>query len=858
MKQRQSAYITIHSPQQGEVLSAPITESGRRTFVLMEKDEITLSFLSEKAVVLPVGAWVDDEIFGRFALASPYTPSLDASKGAYAYDLTFERPYRLWRNHLHRFGMETQWTLTDSLAVHVSQIVTSLSSFGVKVTTEIHTEDIAEAGYAKSLSFDGVSILRAIEMIAEAWGTEWWVDNSELHFGRLQNASSPLSLRYETNLASLTVERSSSDYANRVYALGGERNIPPSYRRRLEFCVTNVENGLAKDALRPLTTEMISGTEESVEATYTIGVTQTFTRGERFSIQRFGNSFTIEEATEYVFPAQMIEYFFNVSNDTELSFQRIGLSLRNLTTGVDFVIFDDAFFSTTMSAKASNYKRSVKWAGGVFSLEKGTYALTFISIGTAIATNLPLIPTFNSGGGGGSSSDMATFTTYDPNKEGEAKAPTFTLDLMEDPSGTSSGNTTLTPTNGSTDTSTTDGIILSGTLTLNFEMTIRSRYNTLRFILTRADGTNQEAMLNPNKTGEGTTSFGAIQTTPALAVGDTFTIVDVKEANIPYSYYTDDDETDNYGRIGSRRLLLPAPQSYVEVEGLHKDSIIETAVVFDDVYPKMGLIASSVSEDMSDYEETIYQDNTKKRTFYPRYTIRVDGFSFRSDYILEGTELEAVFLTPEEANSLGINVSQKQSCHLAGMAFGVKFNPDGALETDTEAQAFRLVRNEEYGAKLPNAQLRPTPGDPFILRGWNVRAIENLGLVEKAEETLERKAKEYLAAVSQGQFTYTATLISKTMFYGHFANHYDLPLAGDLVELPLSDFVSFVDKDRDSVMKEAQDKDILVLSHSAQNRIIGYEFKLDNPYDSPVLTIGETQAYSRLKRIEKEITKLSN
>lgn len=192
MKQRQSAYITIHSPQQGEVLSALITESGRRTFVLMEKDEITLSFLSERAVVLPVGAWVDDEIFGRFALASPYTPSLDASKGAYAYDLIFERPYRLWRNHLHRFGMETQWTLTDSLAVHVSQVVTSLSSFGVNVLTEIHTPDIAEACYAKSLSFDGVSILRAIEMIAEAWGTEWWVDGSKLHFGRLQNASSPI------------------------------------------------------------------------------------------------------------------------------------------------------------------------------------------------------------------------------------------------------------------------------------------------------------------------------------------------------------------------------------------------------------------------------------------------------------------------------------------------------------------------------------------------------------------------------------------------------------------------------------------------------------------------------------------
>lgn len=846
MKQRQSAYITIHSPQQSEVLSALITESGRRTFALMEKDEITLSFLSEKAVVLPVGAWVDDEIFGRFALASPYTPSLDASKGAYAYDLTFERHYRLWRNHLHRFGVETQWTLTDSLAVHASQVVTSLSSFGVKVTTELHTADIAEAGYAKSLSFDGVSILRAIEMIAEAWGTEWWVDDSTLHFGRLQNASSPLSLRYETNLASLTAERSSSDYANRVYALGGERNIPPSYRRRLEFCVTNVENGLAKDALRPIDVSMINSNLIYAIRKFDILINEPFYQGQRFSIQRLGEVRSVSEGVEYTVPQSSIKYQFNVSNDTELLFSVLGVSLRNLDTGIDEFVFHSSSFTTSMGKKQKVYYLSISVEEQTIKIPAGRYALCFIARGMATQITYQDTPVFT--GGGGNEKGDTNFTTYDSNKEPIVNAPALTnLDTISDGSA-DTGNVELP----------IDSLILAGTLSMEFSVTIKSVYGSKIVNVTKSNGTHLLGTLNPQKTGIGTASFGAIRTNPALAVGDVFTIDNANEVNIPYSYYMGDDETDNYGRIGSRRLLLPAPQSYVEIEGLHEDNIIETAVVFDDVYPKMGLIASSVSEDVSAYEETTYQDNTKKRTYYPRYTIRVDGFSFRSDYILEGTELEAVFLTPEEAKSLGLDVAPNQPCRLAGMTFGVKFNPDGALETDTEAQAFRLVRNEEYGTKLPNAQLRPTTGDPFILRGWNVRAIENLGLVEKAEQTLETKAREYLEAVSQGQFTYTATLISKTMFDGHFANHYGLPLAGDLVTLPVPNVLPFVDKDRNSIMQEAHEKDYYVRSGIAQSRIIGYEFKLDNPYDSPVLTIGETQAYSRLKRIEKEITKLSN
>lgn len=43
--------------------------------------------------------------------------------------------------------------------------------------------------------------------------------------------------------------------------------------------------------------------------------------------------------------------------------------------------------------------------------------------------------------------------------------------------------------------------------------------------------------------------------------------------------------------------------------------------------------------------------------------------------------------------------------------------------------------------------------------------------------------------------------------------------------------------------------------HGTESRVIGYKMKLDCPYDSAEYVVGETEAYSRLDQIEKEISK---
>lgn len=42
-----------------------------------------------------------------------------------------------------------------------------------------------------------------------------------------------------------------------------------------------------------------------------------------------------------------------------------------------------------------------------------------------------------------------------------------------------------------------------------------------------------------------------------------------------------------------------------------------------------------------------------------------------------------------------------------------------------------------------------------------------------------------------------------------------------------------------------------------QSRIIGFEFNLDFPFDSPVYTVGETASYSRIGELEEKVESLT-
>ena len=277
--------------------------------------------------------------------------------------------------------------------------------------------------------------------------------------------------------------------------------------------------------------------------------------------------------------------------------------------------------------------------------------------------------------------------------------------------------------------------------------------------------------------------------------------------------------------IVQKRLMLPEGVPYIDsAPDLRTEEAIEQVVIFEDVYPRTnGHIDSIVT-----YEGNIEDEdgNIKTETFY-RFTD--SGFIFSEDYLLPNTELRVIF----------------QSGALNGMDFGVKFNPNAESEKladgsdNPAAQLFEIVVNDDYGRRLPGDSLIPAVGDTYVLYGWDSTKIAALGLVDAAQNELKAEAEKYIKQTQIDPNTYTCKMMSDwvkkagTTTQGKFLN----PLTvGDRVTLK---------------------NDVYFKGGSRQSRIIGIEYNLDIPYNTPVYTVGETTAYSRIGELEKSIENLT-
>lgn len=341
-----------------------------------------------------------------------------------------------------------------------------------------------------------------------------------------------------------------------------------------------------------------------------------------------------------------------------------------------------------------------------------------------------------------------------------------------------------------------------------------------------------------------------------FTLGSKFFLDPISYADVPASYYSVDyDDPSALAKLGESRLELPeSTGGYLITDpNMPRDQIVESVVLFNDTYPHaIQKVAAVESEQKESKEEQ--QDGSKTTWTWIQYMLTAtlaDGnpFQFSKRYIQDGMTLQIKFITKEELEKAGYTATAGAEYRLAGMTFDVQY--DEANET------YAIVRNETYGAKLPNDILRPTVGDPFVLINWNVKIMEDLGLIDIAENELQAKAQEYLDAIEQGQFTFTCNVMSRFLFgltsdiglYAQGAAFYDSD--GKKV---------YVKNDGTVYILPTEGQPVRVIHGALKepkvSRVIGYQFKLDRPYDTPQYTIGETQAFSRLAQIEKEITKL--
>ena len=292
--------------------------------------------------------------------------------------------------------------------------------------------------------------------------------------------------------------------------------------------------------------------------------------------------------------------------------------------------------------------------------------------------------------------------------------------------------------------------------------------------------------------------------------------------NIP-SDYRPVDETVVVNGVVQKRLMLPEGTPCIDAyPDMTTEEAVEQVVIFDEVYPRRtGIMSDVTTIEVTDKVEN--EDGTTTEEKWNAYRFRDTGVNFSEKYILPGQELRIRF-----ASGL-----------LNGLEFAVKFNPEGKPEKledggwNPEAQLWEIVRNEDYGRPLPGDVLFPQDGDEYVLSGWDSTKITELGLVGAAEQELKEKTEKYAAKSKIDPSTYGCTMMSNDAYREDGVHNF----------YGIGQKVNLINK--------------AYFENGRQSRVIGFEFNLDYSFDSPVYTVGETTAYSRIGELEEKVESLT-
>ena len=281
--------------------------------------------------------------------------------------------------------------------------------------------------------------------------------------------------------------------------------------------------------------------------------------------------------------------------------------------------------------------------------------------------------------------------------------------------------------------------------------------------------------------------------------------------NIPENYRPLDEQIVVNGVV-QKRLMLPEDTPYIDAyENMSEEEAVEAIITFDDVFPhKVGTLSDVQPVERT--EEVEQEDGSTVKETYTVYQYKDTDLDFSSQYILPGQELKIIF----------------QSGSMNGMEFGVTFNPENK---EPEEQLWEIVRNENYGRFLPDDILYPKDGDTYVLSGFDTSFVSDT-MIPEAEQELKERAIAYSNRSKIDDGTYPTTLDSEWVY-------------GDLINR------TYGIGQRVNVFNPAY------FENGRISRVLGFEFNLDIPYDSPVYTIGESTAYSRLGEIESKLDNIT-
>lgn len=797
--------LTIYNAKGEELYVMPaIYKDCVEKVTLMEEDYIELHFTLDTPVFFNIGAyciWLGK----RYVVTELQTPSYNTSNGGYSYELKMEAYYRAWKNKMLRYvplmggSCETSFVLCETLSTHVNLILHCLKYLGIQYNGQDFVSSIEtneEYDEAKTIEYSSENILDALTKIAEEYDAEWWINGNIINFGKCQlNDSSAIDFTIGDNVVTMESSKSEGEYATRVYAYGSDRNMPANYYKEAPtFSVKTHENGgftadkgIYSAFFDEKWKEIISS-DVSVEISSN-GATQIQ------GTAKYNEPLVCDEGDAYVYKTS--EVTLEEGAYTE------GYGLKT---------------SAIASAKLTN-PDTAEFGSLEFHLiakVKGIYAADTNKTEVILATK-----------------DFASIRYQDessePKTEYAVELPDFELtgecnvwiELWAQPliaGDISSGNWSYS-------------FAFSSEFTGTIEFTDKDPKTRVSVKCLFSEKEKNFYLYT-----DGQVLLPASESQSIPSIGSTFKITNLIRSKVPSSYFGKEVGKDYVNGITSNQLTLPSP-GYIDIEsGLSDDEIVEKVISFEDIYPRTEAKVAEVQT------ATYYEDDDNDpdtQIPYTRYYIKAEsegeyGFVFKSDFQLEnGEALQIKFTTGA----------------LAGMTFETNFNPSEWGDNKTipeDGNYFQIIRAEVASGnsgslKWPNDIVHPSVGDKFVLIGWDASRLEDLGLIEKAQEELVKETGKELKKMAVDPNNYTCTMFSD-FSYGKDAK-------GDLNP----DYAkTFTLGRRVNLINTAFFK-----SGKRESRIKGWERKMDYLYDSPIYTVGEKANYSRIGEIAKNVESIA-
>ena len=832
-------------------------------FTLMQEDYIELHFNSVDPIYFPIGShttWNDKEYY----IIEAQQPSYDESTGGYNYELKFEAYYRAWQMKIYKYSpdvdkkngkevdkengtREAEFSLTANLENQVNTFVRCLNKEGFSYNGNGFVSDVPDEDYykeVKTMTYSSVNFIEALNQIADEWDAEWWVDGNFIRFGKCQDAGAATDFKLGENVVSMSGSKSETDYATRVYAFGSDKNLPKNYGKG-DAVFTMDSNPQFKDIYgylktdKPLYSNFFNKSDrlDNSDPIFNLSKGTIDTLRPAGTSNQYYKTNTVESSSILLGSGEYENTKFYLNNNVKSTNFGICInySFRN------FIGDGYKFFTITAFVILCGDKDGSKQT---FNVGIDVPVENVITSSKKFTTEISVNSTNNQG------SKYLGDITFDPFKLNNEQ--NISIKILVGVTFTS------TSVNGTIDFGI--GYPAGGFAdTLSY---FRNSKEVLTRVVVQFDTGNEEY---PTDTVEaelitsaelfpdyGTNYIKFFKGYGISLKGQKVTIKNIIESKLPSWYFDSEKDIQNaksIKAIAERRLSLPAPY-YVEASNVPFNSLVEKVLVFDDIYPRIESFITKI-EPKPQY---VYEGDEKTDIKYTEYYIHTDDFTFDEDYKLDTADkLEIKF----------------QTGALSGLTFEAIFHPKAIFnQEEPPQQYFQIVRQQfDGGIYLPSDAMHPKLDDKFILIGWDASRIEDLKLIKKAEERLATRTRFEIDKMNIDPTTYECTMFSDYT-YGLaketlVTDDNGVVLTDERgIAIRTDESASGLDERNKNIFKIGQRVKLWNAAFFEKgyrdSRIIGYERKMDIPYDSPVYMVGEKAIYSKFSSLEKSIKQIKN